>query len=71
MIPRRVDVEKDTEAVVALVNSAYDVETGSEGIAFKKMKRFEGYPPDALLQTMKESWVIEEEGRIVGVVRLA
>ena len=70
-MPRRVDVDKDTQAVVTLVNSAYDIVTGSEGIAYKKMRRFEGYPPEALLEVMKESWVIEEEGRIVGVVRFA
>ena len=72
MEPRRMDVEKEFDAVCALVNSAYEVETGDSGVAFKKRQRFHepSRSDDRLIQTLKETWVLERDGGIVGCVRL-
>ena len=65
------DVEKEFDAVCSLVNSAYEVESGDSGVAFKKSKRFQdpSKQNENLMKTLKETWVVELDGRIVGCVR--
>ena len=71
MIPRLMDVEKEFETICSLVNSAYETTEGDKGIAFKKRKRYHDPSKDdkELMQKMRETWVVEKDGQIVGCVR--
>ena len=53
--------------MIDVVNRAYDVETGNTGVSFKCARRFETLP-DAQNQ-LKYFHVLEENGKIVGVVK--
>lgn len=71
MKPRPMDVEKEFDDVCSLINDAYEVETGNEGVSFKKKRR---YPDPSrgdenLKKNMRETWVVERDGHIVGCVR--
>ena len=62
------DIDKEFQLVCSLVNSAYDDETSD---SFKKTKRFHNPSREdpRLIQTLKETWVVEKDGEIVGCVR--
>ena len=62
------DIDKEFQVVCSLVNSAYDDEAK---VPFKKTKRFHNPSREdpRLIQTLKETWVVEKEEEIVGCVR--
>ena len=69
--PRKMAVEAEFEDVCALVNSAYDVETGHSGVAFKKRLRFHdpARSDPRLMRALDDMWVLESQGEIIGCVR--
>lgn len=66
------NVEEEFDIVCSLVNSAYVIEDGDEGVAFKKRKRYHDPSKDdeKLMKNMRETWVVEKDGRIVGCIRV-
>ena len=71
MIPRPMGVDREFDQVCSLINAAYVVENGNEGIAFKKQGRYPNpsREDENLMQSMREMWVVEKDGRIAGCVR--
>ncbi|RUP51379.1 acyl-CoA N-acyltransferase [Jimgerdemannia flammicorona] len=67
---RQADPAQDIPVLTELVNSAYSVETGTEGERFKSVLRWVDRDPEDHFDKEGATIVLEKEGRIVGMVFL-